>query len=101
MGLKNLQCYTYDDFIEMLESPEDFGNKTGFLERVSKLPYSISTILTWEGSHFDDFFREGQKSKIKNWIQEQNLNGNVNFYWTCQIEFENEHDALAFKLAWS
>ena len=81
--------YTVDEFMEELIEPENFW------ARIKILDFMPTVIATW------DHNEKEQKEFDEWWKDFEDMEGCISRPYVCQLEFENEVDAMHFKLRWT
>ncbi len=82
-----IEFYTFEEHVKNnVSDPKDFWG------RMYSFEWRPKVFLLWDAGDYN--------SEIDTWIKETKFTGHVNQSFPCQIDFENETDAMAFKLRW-
>ena len=79
---------TFEEHIKI-----NLGSSKLFWERMYNLKWKPKIFLSWDSSDYND--------EIDIWLKETKFTGRLLRSFSHQIDFEDETDAMAFKLRWS
>lgn len=92
--MKNvINIYTTEEYYLRIVECADEKSAISFLKRIESRDWKTHAISTW-----DDI--EIHKS-MDVWLCDGNTSGEYYRSYSCQIEFENMEDSIAFKLRWA
>jgi len=83
-----IENYTFEEHVKKnVVDPKDFW------ERIHSFEWKPTIFVMWN--------THDHNSEIDTWIKETKFTGRFNRSFPCQIDFEIETDAMAFKLRWT
>lgn len=82
-----IESYTFEEHVKNnVNDPKDFWG------RMHSFEWRPKVFLLWNIHDYN--------SEIDTWVKETKFAGHFNQSFVCQIDFEDETDAMAFKLRW-